>query len=69
MIWDSVDDWDEPRFRAKQDENNGASDVMRQYHSNTYIRRYVDNNRYSRYYYVGIYVCMYYVLSTKILVR
>ena len=24
MIWDSVDDWDEPRFRAKQDENNGA---------------------------------------------
>ena len=37
--------------------------------SNTYIRRYVDNNRYSRYYYVGIYVCMYYVLSTKILVR
>ena len=30
MIWDSVDDWDEPRFRAKQDENDGASDVMRQ---------------------------------------
>ena len=30
MIWDSVDDWDEPRFRAKQDENNGASDLMRQ---------------------------------------
>ena len=26
MIWDSVDDWDEPRFRAKQDENDGASD-------------------------------------------
>ena len=30
MIWDSVDDWDEPRSRAKQDESDGASDVMRQ---------------------------------------
>ena len=67
MIWDTVDDWDDPRSRALT-RTTERSDVMIEAmatHTHTYIRRYVDNNKYRYYYVVYRYVCIMF-FSTKI---
>ena len=54
MVWDSVDDWDDPCSCANENDVAKRREEARASNSNTYICRYVDNNKY-RYYYVGMY--------------